>query len=108
MTATAAADCVTRPCLEPGRNCGARDAELRQCPQTGVRGLRLYDLRHSCATLLLAEGKHAKVVADRLGHTSVAMTLDVYSHVTRRLEDEVAESFDRKFNKPNEKRRSGS
>jgi integrase len=65
-------------------------------------------LRHSCATLLLAEGKHAKVVADRLGHTSVAMTLDVYSHVTRRLEDEVAESFDRKFNKPNEKRRSDS
>jgi integrase len=77
-------------------------------PKTGVRGLRLYDLRHSCATLLLAEGKHAKVVADRLGHTSVAMTLDVYSHVTRRLEDEVAESFDRKFNKPNEKRRSDS
>ena len=97
-------------------NLGARD--LRRIlkaaglpytdPKTGVRGLRLYDLRHSCATLLLAEGKHAKVVADRLGHTSVAMTLDVYSHVTRRLEDEVAESFDRKFNKPNEKRRSGS
>jgi integrase len=97
-------------------NLGARD--LRRIlkaaglpytdPKTGVRGLRLYDLRHSCATLLLAEGKHAKVVADRLGHASVAMTLDVYSHVTRRLEDEVAESFDRKFNKPNEKRRSGS
>jgi integrase len=97
-------------------NLGARD--LRRIlkaaglpytdPKTGVRGLRLYELRHSCATLLLAEGKHAKVVADRLGHASVAMTLDVYSHVTRRLEDEVAESFDRKFNKPNEKRRSGS
>jgi len=36
------------------------------------------------------------------------IALDVYSHVTRRLEDEVAESFDRKFNKPNEKRRSDS
>jgi integrase len=88
-------------------NLGARD--LRRIPKaaglpctdakTGTTGLRLYDLRHSCATLMLSEGKHAKVVADRLGYASVAMTLDVYSHVTWRLEDEVAESFDRRFNK---------
>jgi integrase len=43
--------------------------------------LRLYDLRHSCATLLLAAGEHPKVVSERLGHASTAMTLDVYSHV---------------------------
>ena len=43
--------------------------------------LRLYDLRHSCASLLLAAGEHPKVVSERLGHASTAMTLDVYSHV---------------------------
>lgn len=42
---------------------------------------RLYDLRHSCATLLLAAGEHPKVVAERLGHAGIAVTLDTYSHV---------------------------
>ena len=44
-------------------------------------GFVLYSLRHTCATLLLASGENPKVVADRLGHTSVKMTLDTYSHV---------------------------
>lgn len=43
--------------------------------------IRLYDLRHTCATLLLASGENPKVVSERLGHSSVVMTLDVYSHV---------------------------
>jgi len=43
--------------------------------------IRLYDLRHTCATLLLLAGENPKVVAERLGHSSVMMTLDVYSHV---------------------------
>ncbi|MBX6378337.1 MAG: site-specific integrase [Clostridia bacterium] len=43
--------------------------------------IRLYDLRHTCATLLLAGGEHPKVVSERLGHASVTLTLDTYSHV---------------------------
>lgn len=43
--------------------------------------IRLYDLRHTCATLLLAAGENPKIVSERLGHASIAMTLDVYSHV---------------------------
>lgn len=43
--------------------------------------IRLYDLRHSCATLLLAENEHPKVVSERLGHASITLTLDTYSHV---------------------------
>ena len=43
--------------------------------------IRLYDLRHTCATLLLMAGINPKVVSERLGHASVAMTLDVHSHV---------------------------
>lgn len=42
---------------------------------------RLYDLRHSCATLLLSAGENPKVVSERLGHASIVLTLDTYSHV---------------------------
>ena len=42
---------------------------------------RIYDLRHSSATLLLSAGEHAKVVSERLGHSSIVLTLDTYSHV---------------------------
>jgi integrase len=42
---------------------------------------RLYDLRHSCATLMLSSGVNAKIVSERLGHSSVAFTLDTYCHV---------------------------
>ena len=56
--------------------------------------IRLYDLRHSCATLLFSAGENAKVVSERLGHSSTAFTQDTYVHVlpsmqkeaTRRLE----------------------
>jgi integrase len=55
---------------------------------------RLYNLRHSCATVLLAAGENPKVVSERLGHAGVVLTLDTYSHVlpdmqqaaTRKLE----------------------
>ena len=47
---------------------------------------RLYDLRHTTATLLLIAGVPAKVVAERLGHASVTQTLDTYSHVLPALE----------------------
>jgi integrase len=43
--------------------------------------LRLYDLRHSCATLLLAANENPKVVSERLGHASITLTMDTYSHV---------------------------
>ena len=46
-----------------------------------AEGFRLYDLRHTCATLMLLAGVHPKVVSERLGHASVKITLDTYSHV---------------------------
>ena len=44
--------------------------------------VRLYDLRHTCATLLAADGENPKVVAERLGHASTDMTLNRYTHVS--------------------------
>ncbi len=55
---------------------------------------RLYDLRHTHATLLLLAGVHPKVVSERLGHASVAITLDVYSHVLPNMQQEAAERLD--------------
>ena len=43
--------------------------------------IRLYDLRHTCATLLLAAGENPKVVAERLGHSNIVLTLNTYTHV---------------------------
>ena len=55
--------------------------------------VRLYDLRHTCATLLLVAGEHPKVVADRLGHCSTRLTMDVYSHVLPPLQAAAAEKL---------------
>lgn len=59
----------------------------------GVK-VRFHDLRHSHASQLLAAGVHVKVVSERLGHASVGITLDTYSHVIPALQEEAAEKID--------------
>lgn len=54
----------------------------------------LYSLRHSCATLLLSAGENPKVVAERLGHTSVKMTLDTYSHVLPDMQEAATDKLE--------------
>jgi integrase len=58
--------------------------------QKDVQGFRLYDLRHSCATLLLLSGGNVKVVSARLGHASATMTLDTYAHVLPLMQRQAA------------------
>lgn len=60
----------------------------------GLPRVRLHDLRHTHATLLLERGTHVKVVQERLGHTSVTMTLDLYSHVAPGLQELAARALD--------------
>jgi integrase len=57
--------------------------------------VRLHDARHTHASLLLKQGVHPKIVQERLGHASIQLTLDTYSHVTPGLQAAAAESFDR-------------
>jgi integrase len=58
---------------------------------------RLYDLRHTCATLLLLAGEHAKVVSERLGHASITLTLDTYSHVLPSMQEGSADKLEAMF-----------
>ena len=51
---------------------------------------RFHDLRHTCATLLLTKGVHPKIVSEVLGHSSIAITLDTYSHMIPSLGDAAA------------------
>jgi len=55
--------------------------------------LRLHDLRHTHASLMLQAGVHLKIVQERLGHASVAITGDTYSHVTPGLQKAAAQDF---------------
>lgn len=55
---------------------------------------RLYDLRHTCATLLLLAGVHPKVVSDRLGHSSISETMDTYSHVIPGMQEGASDKLD--------------
>ncbi|MEW6545421.1 MAG: tyrosine-type recombinase/integrase [Bacillota bacterium] len=66
----------------------------------GVPVLRFHDLRHSHATVLLRQGVHPKVVSERLGHSSVALTLDVYSHVLPDTQKEAARAMERVWDPP--------
>lgn len=58
--------------------------------EAGLPNIRLYDLRHTSATLALTVGVAPKVVSEQLGHASAAFTLDTYSHVLPHMQDEAA------------------
>jgi len=59
----------------------------------GIRKIRLHDLRHSSATLLIEAGAHLKAIQERLGHKQFPTTADIYAHVTKKVSRELAEKF---------------
>jgi integrase len=66
--------------------------------QSGVRRIRLHDLRHTCASLLLAQGVPPRVVMDVLGHSQLSITMDLYSHVMPSALRDAADAMDRALN----------
>jgi len=52
-----------------------------------------HDLRHTAATLLLGQGIHPKIVSEMLGHSTIAITLDLYSHVTPTMQRDAARAM---------------
>ena len=75
----------------------AVSASAKMAKRCGLTGLRFHGLRHSHATLLLEQGLHPKVVSDRLGYSSISVTLDLYSHPGMDLQRRAAEAFDAAF-----------
>jgi integrase len=67
-------------------------ARLRDLPK-----VRFHDLRHSHATQLLLAGVHPKVAQERLGHSTITTTLDLYSHVTETMQTDAAARVDAIF-----------
>ena len=65
--------------------------------KAGLDGMRFHDLRHTHASLMLAAGVHLKVVSERLGHSGIGITGDLYSHVLPGLQKEAVMKWDEKF-----------
>jgi len=62
-----------------------------------LKAIRIHDLRHTHATLMFKAGVNPKVVSERLGHASISITLDIYSHVLPGMQEAAAEKFDKLF-----------
>ena len=69
-------------------------AWMKLARRTGLKGIRLHDARHTHASLMLKQGIHPKIVQERLGHSSIQITLDTYSHVAPGLQQAAANRFD--------------
>jgi integrase len=54
-------------------------------------GIRFHDLRHTFATLMLQNGEHPKLVQEMLGHATIAITMDTYSHVLPNMQRDAVE-----------------
>jgi integrase len=70
-------------------------AWIKLVRRIGLKGIRLHDARHTHASLMLKQGVHPKIVQERLGHASIQMTLDTYSHVAPGLQEAAAAGFDK-------------
>ena len=65
----------------------------RLLEKAGLAHIRFHDLRHTCATLLFAQGTHPKYVQELLGHATIAITLGTYSHVIPGMSDHTARAM---------------
>lgn len=88
---------VTRDDGSPVNPDSLSSAWRRLLRKHGMPPVRFHDLRHAHATLMLLQGVHPKVVSERLGHASVGITLDTYSHVLPSMQSQAVEAFDRLF-----------
>ena len=66
----------------------------RLLDKAGLPRIRFHDLRHTAASLMLSRGVHPKIVSEMLGHSTIAITLDLYSHVTPTMQRRAADAMD--------------
>lgn len=76
----------------------------RIAARAGAPKVRFHDLRHAFATMLLASGVHPKIASEALGHSTVGITLDIYSHVLPSMQEEAARAIQKTLGGLEEKR----
>jgi integrase len=64
------------------------------CDGAGLRRIRFHDLRHSAASILIAQGVHPKAIQELLRHSSIQLTMDVYGHLLAQVQQETADKMD--------------
>jgi len=84
----------TRPDGRPLHGSSVTRAFQQRLAAAGLRRLRFHDLRHACATLLLAQGVGPRVVMDVLGHSNISLTMNLYAHVLPESRRLAAETMD--------------
>lgn len=88
-------------CQPNGKPLHAHNVTQRDLPRVakraGVPRIRFHDLRHCHATLLLQQGVHPKVVQERIGHSTISMTLDTYSHVVPGMQERAAVDLEKRL-----------
>jgi len=72
-----------------------------------LRYIRFHDLRHTSVTILINRGVHAKIISERIGHSKIGTTMDVYGHVIRAADAGAAATFDDVFGKANDEEPQG-
>lgn len=88
--------------IKPTDKYAVSPAEAAAIVSVGMTGFRPHDLRHSCASFLLAEGVSLKTVSGYLGHANATITLRTYAHLLPGQLDDAAERMDRILNPPSE------
>lgn len=66
----------------------------RMLEHAGLRRLRFHDMRHACASLLIAQGVHPRIVMETLGHSQIGITMNLYSHVLPEAQRQAAAQMD--------------
>lgn len=82
---------TTGTAIDPA-NASARFRELLKV--AGLPPVRLYDLRHTCASLLVAQGVHPRAIMEILGHSQIALTMNTYSHIFPELQRDAADKME--------------
>ncbi len=70
----------------------------RDLKKAGLPEIRFHDLRHGHATMLLELGEDIKVISDRLGHSTITLTADTYSHVREKLQRQASNKLEQVLN----------
>jgi integrase len=72
------------------------------CDRAGLRRIRFHDLRHSAASILIAQGVHPKAIQELLRHSSIQLTMDTYGHLFEEMQRETADKMDAVLGKTDE------